>query len=201
MKVKICGLKTKEQVDVAVAYGADYLGFVFAKSKRQISPEKAKEITKNVPKEVKKVGVFVSPTQSDVEEIIQRAGLDMVQIHGASTTENFSVPLIRAIPVDGMEQEKRMEETAAEFLLFDAPPKQFVGGNGEVFDWQQLDTSAIKTKKIIIAGGLTPENVQQAKKRFDPYAVDVSSGVETNGVKDSTKIIAFLKKAKEEDHV
>lgn len=201
MKVKICGLKTKEQVDVAVAYGADYLGFVFAKSKRQISPEKAKEITKNVPKEVKKVGVFVSPTQSDVEEIIQRAGLDMVQIHGASTTENFSVPLIRAIPVDGMEQEKRMEETAAEFLLFDAPPKQFVGGNGEVFDWQQLDTSAIKTKKIIIAGGLTPENVQQAKQRFDPYAVDVSSGVETNGVKDSTKIIAFLKKAKEEDHV
>ncbi|OJG56142.1 hypothetical protein RV06_GL000258 [Enterococcus haemoperoxidus] len=199
--MKICGLKTKEQVDVAVAYGADYLGFVFAKSKRQISPEKAKEITKNVPKEVKKVGVFVSPTQSDVEEIIQRAGLDMVQIHGALTTENFSVPLIRAIPVDGMEQEKRMEETAAEFLLFDAPPKQFVGGNGEVFDWQQLDTSAIKTKKIIIAGGLTPENVQQAKQRFDPYAVDVSSGVETNGVKDSTKIIAFLKKAKEEDHV
>ena len=195
MKVKICGLKTKEQVDLAVAHGADYLGFVFAKSKRQISPEKVKEIARNVPKEVKKVGVFVSPTQSEVEEIIKRAGLDMVQIHGELTTENFSVPWIQAIPVDGMEQEKHLKETSAEFLLFDAPPKQFVGGNGEVFDWQQLDTSAIKTKKIIIAGGLTPENVQQAKQKFHPYAVDVSSGVETNGEKDPKKIIAFLERA------
>lgn len=195
MKVKICGLKTKEQVDVAVAHGADYLGFVFAKSTRQITPEEVKEITKNVPKEVKKVGVFVSPIQSEVEATIQQAGLDMVQIHGDLTTENYTVPLIRAIPVNGVDQEKYIKETSAEFLLFDAPPKQFVGGNGEVFDWRQLDTSSIKNKKIIIAGGLTPENVQQAKQRFNPYAVDVSSGVETNGVKDPKKIIAFLKKA------
>lgn len=195
MKVKICGLKTKEQVDIAVTHGADYLGFVFAKSTRQITPEEVKEITKNVPKEVKKVGVFVSPIQSEVEATIQQAGLDLVQIHGDLTTENYTVPLIRAIPVNGMDQEKYIKETSAEFLLFDAPPKQFVGGNGEVFDWQQLDTSSIKNKKIIIAGGLTPENVQQAKQRFNPYAVDVSSGVETNGVKDPKKIIAFLKKA------
>lgn len=194
MRVKICGLKTKEHVDFAVAHGVDYLGFVFAKSKRQITPEKAREIMKNVPKKVKKVGVFVSPTQLEVEAIIQLAGLDMVQIHGSLPTESFSVPLIRAIPVEGMEQEKRIKETTAEFLLFDAPPKQFVGGNGDVFDWQQLDTSAIKHKKIIIAGGLTPENVQYAKQKFSPYAVDVSSGVETNGVKDPQKMIAFLKK-------
>lgn len=195
MKVKICGLKTKEQVDVAVAYGADYLGFVFAKSKRQITPEKAKEITRNVPIGVKKVGVFVSPTRSEVETIIQQAGLDMVQIHGSLMAASYSVPLIRAIPVNGAAQEKLIQETTTEYLLFDAPPKQFVGGNGEVFDWQQLDTSSIKNKKIIIAGGLTPENVQQAKQKFNPYAVDVSSGVETNGEKDPKKIIAFLEKA------
>ncbi|EOH95682.1 hypothetical protein UAY_03108 [Enterococcus moraviensis ATCC BAA-383] len=195
MKVKICGLKTEEHVNTAVAYGANYLGFVFAKSKRQITLEKAREITKNVPKEVKKVGVFVSPSLSDVERIIQQAELDMVQIHGLLTADHFSVPLIRAVPVDGLTQEKLIQETTAEFLLFDAPPKQFVGGNGEVFDWQKLDTRSIKNKKIIIAGGLTPENVQKAKQTFDPYAVDVSSGVETNGEKDVEKIIAFLKKA------
>lgn len=195
MKVKICGLKTKEHVDVAVAHGADYLGFIFAESKRQITPEKAKKITKDVPKKVKKVGVFVSPTQSEVEETIQQAGLDMVQIHGSLAAAAFSVPLIRAIPVIEIELEKKIKDTTAEFLLFDAPPKRFVGGNGEVFDWQKLDTRFIKNKKIIIAGGLTSENVQKAKQIFDPYAVDVSSGVETNGVKDPKKIIAFLKKA------
>ncbi|ALS02174.1 N-(5'-phosphoribosyl)anthranilate isomerase [Enterococcus silesiacus] len=194
MKVKICGLKTKEHVDLAVNFGADYLGFVFAESKRQITPEKAKEITRNVPKEVKKVGVFVSPSYAEVETVIQQANLDIVQIHGILMTEKLSVPVIRAIPVNKAIQETLRQEPETDFLLFDAPPQEFVGGNGQVFDWQQLDTSLIKNRKIIIAGGLTTENVLQAKRRFNPYAVDVSSGVETNGVKDPEKIIAFLKK-------
>lgn len=195
MKVKICGLKTEEQVDTAVTNGADYLGFVFAESKRRVTPEQVKNITKIVPKKVKKVGVFVSPSLSEVEETVQRAGLDMVQIHGVLTTGKFSVPLIRAIPVAGVIQEKQIQEITTKFVLFDAPPQRFVGGNGRVFDWQQLDTSFLKNKKIIIAGGLTPANVQQAKQRFHPYAVDVSSGVETNGEKDLKKIIEFLKNA------
>jgi len=196
MKVKICGLKTEEHVNTAVAHGAEYLGFVFAESKRQISPEKVKEITKAVPKRVKKVGVFVSPSRSEVEWIVRQAGLDMVQIHGLLKAETFSVPLIRAIPVEGSSQEKLIQETSTEYVLFDAPPQRFVGGNGQVFDWSRLDTNSIKNKKIIIAGGLTSENVQQVKQLFDPYAVDVSSGVETNGEKDLNKIIAFLKKAR-----
>ncbi|MBM7687400.1 N-(5'-phosphoribosyl)anthranilate isomerase [Enterococcus ureilyticus] len=194
MKAKICGLKTKEHVDLAVTSGADYLGFVFAESKRRITPEKAKEITLNVPRKVKKIGVFVSPSYEEVETIIQQANLDMVQIHGALMTEKVSVPVIRAIPVNHAIQAALSQEPETEFLLFDAPPQKFVGGNGEVFDWQQLDTSIIKNKKVFIAGGLTAENVLQAKKRFNPYAVDVSSGVETNGVKDPAKIVAFLKK-------
>ncbi|MDA9471277.1 phosphoribosylanthranilate isomerase [Enterococcus sp. 5H] len=198
MKVKICGLKTKEHVDTAVRHGADYLGFVFAESKRQVTPEKVREITASVPKQVKKVGVFVSPNKSDVEAIIQSVGLDVVQIHGELKATQFSVPLIRAIAVDGTEQVNRIDSEKADYLLFDAPPKKFVGGNGEVFNWQQLDLTQINHKKIIIAGGLTIENVQQAKKQFHPYAVDVSSGVETNGEKDTQKIIAFLKQAKEE---
>ncbi|MEI5994224.1 phosphoribosylanthranilate isomerase [Candidatus Enterococcus mansonii] len=194
MKVKICGLKTQEQVDTAVAFGADYLGFVFAESPRQVIPEKVREITRNVPENVKKVGVFVSPSRLAVETIIQQAGLDRIQIHDELPATHFSVPLIRALSVD----ETMIETPTADYLLFDAPPKRFAGGNGEVFDWEKLDLSLLKDKKIIIAGGLTVANVQQAKKRFNPYAVDVSSGVETNGEKDLRKIKAFLEKAKEE---
>ncbi|OJG73585.1 hypothetical protein RV12_GL000600 [Enterococcus quebecensis] len=181
-------------MDAAVFHGADYLGFVFAKSKRQLSPEKVKEMTRDVPKGVKKIGVFVSPSQSTVETIIQQADLDMVQIHGELQAASYSVPLIRALSVE----DTVVQPMSAEYVLFDAPPKQFAGGNGEVFDWEKLDLSQLEEKKIIIAGGLTAENVQQVKKILDPYAVDVSSGVETNGEKDLQKISAFLKKAKEE---
>lgn len=201
MKVKICGLQTKEHVDLAVIHGTDYLGFVFANSPRQITSEQVKEIARDVPKEVKKVGVFVSPNRSEVEKIVQESGVDMIQIHGLLSAGNYSVPLIRAIPVNDTVTEFMVQKIPAEYLLFDAPPQHFVGGNGEVFDWQRLDTRHIQHKKIIIAGGLTAENVQQAKRIFNPYGVDVSSGVETNGEKDPNKIIAFLNKAKEELHV
>jgi phosphoribosylanthranilate isomerase len=198
MKVKICGLTTKEQVDTAVKKGADYLGFVFAESKRAIRPEKVKKITKEVPKNVKKVGVFVAPSDQEIETAIREAGLDMIQLHGKLVTGSYSVPVIQAIPVGSCEQEKMMKETTAEYLLFDALPQKFVGGNGKLFDWQQLNISKLKNKKIFIAGGLTSENVQEARVTFSPYAVDVSSGVETNGIKDLAKISEFLKKAKEE---
>lgn len=194
MKVKICGLKTLEHVEVAVAYGADYLGFVFAESKRQVSPKQVKTITKNVPKNIKKVGVFVAPSVEEVEAIIRQAGLDIVQIHGVQTLENYSVPMIQAVTVT----KRKMQLLQAQYVLFDAPPKTYVGGNGQTFDWHQLDRQLIHTKKCFIAGGLNKSNVQQAKAFFQPYAVDVSSGVESNGEKDRHKIIEFLKKAKEE---
>ncbi|MGG5342778.1 phosphoribosylanthranilate isomerase [Enterococcus sp. AZ192] len=198
MKAKICGLQTKEQVDTAVKNGADYLGFVFAESKRKISPDLVREITKDVPKTVKKVGVMVAPNYQEAEEIIQQAKLDMIQIHGMMATEHYSVPVIQAITVNSDEHIKMIQAVTTNYLLFDAPPQKFVGGNGQVFDWKKLDLDQLIDKKIIIAGGLTIENVQEAKERFSPYAVDVSSGVETNGVKDLKKIRAFLKKAKEE---
>lgn len=101
MKVKICGLKTLEHVEVAVAHGADYLGFVFAESRRQVSSTQVKKITKTVPKNIKKVGVFVTPTVAEVEAVIQQAALDFVQIHGVHTFEdNYSVPVIQAVTVE-----------------------------------------------------------------------------------------------------
>ncbi|MBP2098501.1 phosphoribosylanthranilate isomerase [Enterococcus rivorum] len=201
MKVKICGLKTKEQVDVAVVHGVDFLGFVFAESKRQIKAADVKKITTEVPKKVQKVGVFVSPSSQQLEEAIQEAMLDMVQIHGEMPEQKISVPYIRALPVDNLWITTVENEKEADYLLFDAPPKKYIGGNGEVFDWEVFDPKKVKDKKLFIAGGLTIENVQEAKRRFQPYAVDVSSGVETNGEKDLEKIAAFIKKAKEEFYV
>ncbi|MBL1228312.1 phosphoribosylanthranilate isomerase [Enterococcus sp. BWB1-3] len=199
MKVKICGLKTKEAVMAAVDGGADYIGFVFAESKRRVSAEQVRQITMDVPHTVRKVGVFVSPKIEEVEETIKTAGLDIVQIHGEYPEGTFSVPCILAGSVGRQTEPQIFEQMCrGDYLLFDAPVKQYAGGNGETFNWEELDLALFSDKKVFIAGGLTSENVQQAKAYFSPYAVDVSSGVEKDGEKDIAKIREFLKKAKED---
>ncbi|SEK53670.1 phosphoribosylanthranilate isomerase [Streptococcus equinus] len=190
-KVKICGLTTKEAVEVAVNSGADYIGFVFAKSKRQVGIKQASHLAQFIPKTVQKVGVFVSPTLMELQEAIVKVPLDLVQIHGEFSDEDFEkldVPSIRAIPV-----EKTLEEieTKADFLLFDAP----LAGSGKTFDWELLKNQVIE-KPYFLAGGLTVDNVKQAITFFRPYAVDVSSGVETDGKKDLLKIMRFIESVK-----
>jgi phosphoribosylanthranilate isomerase len=190
-KVKICGLSTKEAVEVAVNSGADYIGFVFAKSKRQVGIKQASHLAQFIPKTVQKVGVFVSPTLMELQEAIVKVPLDLVQIHGEFSDEDFEkldVPSIRAIPV-----EKTLEEiqTKADFLLFDAP----LAGSGKTFDWKLLKDENIE-KPYFLAGGLTVDNVKQAITFFRPYAVDVSSGVETDGKKDLLKIMRFIESVK-----
>lgn len=190
-KVKICGLTTREAVEVAVNSGADYIGFVFAKSKRQVGIKQASHLAQFIPKTVQKVGVFVSPTLMELQEAIVKVPLDLVQIHGEFSDEDFEkldVPSIRAIPV-----EKTLEEiqTKADFLLFDAP----LAGSGKTFDWELLKDENIE-KPYFLAGGLTVDNVKQAITFFRPYAVDVSSGVETDGKKDLLKIMRFIESVK-----
>ena len=190
-RVKICGLSTEEAVARAVAEGADFIGFVFAKSKRQVPLEKARDLAKAIPASVKTVGVFVSPSLEEVQTAIEAVPLDMVQIHGSFGEEAFSslsVPSIRAIQVHS---DLTDLQTKADYLLFDAP----LAGSGQTFDWQTLDTSQL-TKPFFIAGGLHAQNVAQAIAQFQPYAVDVSSGVETDGQKDVDKISQFIKGAK-----
>lgn len=197
--IKICGLSTTEAVETAVQGGADYLGFVFAKSPRQVTAEQVKKITATVPAAIKKVGVFVSPSRDEVEETIQAAGLDLVQIHGELLTEAVSVPIIRAVSI---RKSEALPQTGIEaYLLLDAPPAKYMGGNGAVFDWQAVNPNELPQDTLFIAGGLTPENVAAAIQYFQPLAVDVSSGVETNGKKDHKKITAFCQAVKEETHV
>lgn len=190
-KVKICGLSTVEAVETAVLAGADYIGFVFAESKRQVSLEQAQELAKRVTGKTKIVGVFVSPSLEDLEQAIGQVPLDMVQIHGTFDEvliPLISVPVIRAIQLSDQEAQVSSQ---ADYLLFDAP----VAGSGQTFDWDLLKDQKIQ-QDFFIAGGLTVDNVRQARETFQPYALDVSSGVETDGCKDIEKIKAFIEGAK-----
>ena len=190
-KVKICGLSTVEAVETAVLAGADYIGFVFATSKRQVSLEQAQELAKRVTGKTKIVGVFVSPSLEDLELAIGRVPLDIVQIHGTfdeALMPKISVPVIRAIQLSAQEAQVT---SLADYLLFDAP----VAGSGQTFDWDLLKDQKIQ-QNFFIAGGLTVDNVRQARETIQPYALDVSSGVETDGRKDIEKIKAFIKGAK-----
>ena len=190
-KVKICGLSTKEAVETAVSAGADYIGFVFAPSKRQVTLEQAAELANLIPSNINKVGVFVSPSRAQLLEAIEKVGLDLVQVHGQVADdlfENLPCVSIQAVQVDG---EGHVPHSRADYLLFDAP----VAGSGQTFDWDQLDTTGI-AQPFFIAGGLKEDNVVKAIQHFTPYAVDVSSGVETDGQKDHEKIRRFIERVK-----
>ena len=190
-KVKICGLSTASAVETACRAGADYIGFVFAESRRRVSLEQAQKLAALVPATVQKVGVFVSPSLTELQEAISVANLDLVQIHGDFDEDlltQIGRPVIRAYQVKGALKDVSQQ---ADYLLFDAP----LAGSGQTFDWQVFDKSQIH-QPFFIAGGLNAGNVQEAIQHFAPYAVDVSSGVETDGQKDLEKIKEFIERVK-----
>ena len=190
-KVKICGLSNIEAVETAVSAGADYIGFVFAPSKRQVTVEQAIELVKFIPSHIQTVGVFVSPSRAELLEAVDKVGLDFAQVHGQVVDklfENLPCGSIQAVQID---EGGDVPNSQADYLLFDAP----VAGSGQTFDWGQLDTTEL-SQPFFIAGGLNEDNVEEAIQHFTPYAVDVSSGVETNGQKDHEKIRRFIERVK-----
>jgi len=190
-KVKICGLSNIEAVETAVSAGTDYIGFVFAPSKRQVTVEQAIELAKFIPSHIQKVGVFVSPSRTELLEAVDKVGLDFVQVHGRVVDklfENLPCGSIQAVQVD---EGGHVPNSQADYLLFDAP----VAGSGQTFDWGQLDTAEL-SQPFFIAGGLNEDNVEEAIQHFSPFAVDVSSGVETDGQKDHEKIRRFIERVK-----
>jgi len=186
-RIKFCGLREREHVEAAVRL-ADYIGFVFAKSKRQVTLEEAARLRRDIPSTVQVVGVFVSPTYQQVTDAVEQVALDLVQIHGVIPDGELPVPVIQAIPVTDIAE----IEQQTEYLLVDAP----VAGSGETFDWSR-DIQA--DRPLFIAGGLTAGNVGEAIKRYHPFAVDVSSGIETDGRKDPIKMQAFADAVKERE--
>lgn len=195
-QVKICGLKYRPDIEVAVANGAEMIGFVFAPSKRQVTPDQARILAQGIPDSVKKVGVFVNESPAEINRIAAMVPLDIVQCHGKETEADLAEiehPTIKAFQVKDGKINGDLTAFPDSLILLDAP----IAGLGETFDWQAIVNSELPKERLIIAGGLNIDNVTAAIEQFQPFAVDVSSGVETNGTKDPEKIITFIQKAKE----
>jgi len=211
--IKICGIRDKTHALAAVEAGVDFIGLVFAPSKRQVSPAKACEIASDVKKSsdtTKVVGVFVNAPSFQVNELADFCALDWVQLSGDESWEYCSEvvrPVIKTIRIDRQSpQELYAELSAGDKLL---PHQSFIalldsrvegkyGGTGENFDWD-LAQEVAKRFPVIIAGGLDPRNVARLIERVSPWGVDVSSGVETGGVKDIAKIRAFIEAVRKAD--
>lgn len=196
MLVKICGITTSETAEAAAAAGADFIGFVFAASRRKITPERAKMIARSLSSSVKTVGVFVNETVEQMVNIAEYVGLDYLQLHGdegEAVSKQLPRPVIKAFSVKD-KSIKNIMNYPCDYYLIDSPG----GGTGKSFDWKLLDKFNLDASKLILAGGLNPENVQEAIRVVKPAGVDVSSGVETNGAKDIKKIKQFIHAAKNE---
>jgi phosphoribosylanthranilate isomerase len=198
--VKICGLTRDEDVKFAVASGADAIGFVFTNSPRRIGPETACRLGGYVPKGVLRVGLFLDQDRSEIEAVLKSVPLDVLQFHGSETEQEcsaFDLPWLKAVAMqdDGSARQAEHDYPGAMGLLLDSHKTGQRGGSGKVFDWS---LSAPVSKPVWLAGGLNVKNVGQAIRTVRPFAVDVSSGVESSpGIKDAAKITAFFKAVRE----
>lgn len=193
-RIKICGMQTENDIAMANAFSPDYVGFVFAESKRRVKMQQAEEMKRALKPSIKAVGVFVNQPLDEVAELCRRGIIDMVQLHGEETTaychalkERICIPVICVTPVSTQVSKPRFE---GDYFLYDTASAAR-GGVGQAFDWSLLHDTDMKN--AFLAGGLTPENVGNAVRSVKPFAVDVSSGVETNGQKDAEKIRRFMK--------
>ncbi|MEW6658456.1 MAG: phosphoribosylanthranilate isomerase [Thermodesulfobacteriota bacterium] len=202
VRVKICGITNLEDALLAAELGADALGFIFyPPSPRSVEPDAARAIIAQLPPFVTTVGVFVDEDAAKVKDLAAHLGLDWLQLHGQETPEYCRALDRRVIKVFRIRDAASLErlhdyQGAAQAFLLDTYKKGVVGGTGEVFDWD-LAREARKYGPIILAGGLTPENVAQAIAAAQPQAVDVASGVEAYpGKKDPEKLRAFFAKVR-----
>ena len=199
VKVKICGLRRKEDIEYANELKPDYVGFVFAKSKRQVEVEQALYLISFLDKEIKTVGVFVNEPVENVLKIAQTLNLDVLQFHGDETQDyvdnfkNFTV--WKAIRIKDKEDLEKTKEFRVNSFVFDTLTKKEYGGTGKTFNWEVLKGFELNVP-IILAGGLNENNVEEAIKIVNPYGVDVSSGVETEGYKDFKKMKSFIEKVR-----
>ncbi len=199
-RVKICGITRKEDALHAVHAGADALGFVFyPKSPRCIDPEQARTIISALPPFVSAVGLFVNEGQKRIHEIASFSGIDVIQLHGDEAPQDCVVNgyrVVKALRVRDQDSLSAADRYGVSALLLDAWAPDQYGGTGRTFNWQLAARLAAR-RPVVLAGGLTPENVAQAIAAVHPYGVDVSSGVESSpGRKDPAKLAAFIANAK-----
>jgi len=198
--VKICGLREVEHVRAAVEAGADFVGFVFAPTRRYIAPEQVSAIARELPRSVPRVGLFVNEARETVREIFAVCALDYVQLCGDETPEYcaaLDLPVVKSLRVRGADVVAEVERYAptSRWIQLDGFQPGAYGGTGTSFDWR-LARELTSTYRIMLAGGLSAENVGDAIAIARPWGVDVSSGVETDGQKDVAKIRAFVAAAR-----
>lgn len=203
-RIKICGITRPEDARIAVESGADAIGLVFyAPSPRNLDPEQARAIVAALPPFVTAVGLFVDPTRDQVEAVLRRCPLGLLQFHGDEAPAfcgGFGLPYIKAARVraDVDLVQYLSPYHAAQGWLLDAYHDQLYGGTGESFDWKLIPQDL--ARPVILSGGLAPDNVGAAVRQVRPWAVDVSSGVEASkGIKDAAKIAAFIAGVKNEN--
>ncbi len=195
VRVKICGITNIEDALLAVGLGADALGFVFAPSPRKISPEVAREIIEALPPFVSRVGVFVNQVRDKVEKIAHLCNLDVLQLHGEESSaycKAFELKVIKALRVKDSSVLDVMSKYEVDAFLLDTFVGDKHGGTGKTFNWK-IAGEAKSFGEVILSGGLTPKNIDEAIVDVEPYGVDVSSGVEAYpGKKDPEKLRAFF---------
>ncbi|GAA4708988.1 phosphoribosylanthranilate isomerase [Brevibacillus fulvus] len=213
-KVKICGIKNEQTLRQLTERKADYIGFVFAESRRKLFPEEAGRLLAAVPGHPPAVGVFVNPTIDALEDTLRLADLQVIQLHGQETAafcqevkERFGLPIWKAIPVAALgklQLDLEAYKPTVEAFLFDTHDAALAGGTGKRFAWEQiprLKELVGASHQAIIAGGINLDNVRELLDKYAPELIDVSSGVETDGVKDSEKIEQFMQRVKQDVHI
>lgn len=197
-KIKICGLTRRQDIDAVNWARPDYIGFVFAKSRRQIGPELAKQLKDSLDPDIQAVGVFVDAPMEEIEEICRRGIIDVIQLHGNESgayiealRQRTGLPVIKAVSMKEGVTVEELEAIPADYLLLD----QGKGGTGQTFDWELIPKLS---RPFFLAGGLSPDNLEEAAQRIRPYGVDLSSGVETEGKKDREKILQAVRSVKYE---
>ena len=190
VKIKICGIKRLEDVEMVNRYKPDYIGFVFADSKRKVSHDLAKELRNNLDSDIIPVGVFVDSPQDEILKLFDDGIIEIAQLHGSESEQyildlkkrtNGELKIINAIEMTQEIDLLKYNDSSSDYLLLDSGK-----GSGKTFDWS-LIRKDIK-KEFFLAGGLNSENVAPAINEFNPYAIDLSSSLETDGFKDENKI-------------
>jgi len=199
-QVKICGITNRDDAHVAAEAGADMIGLIFyPPSPRYVTPEQARTIVESVPPTLPAAGVFVNETWETVSRVAQESGIQIVQLHGEESPEmcrQLPWRVVKTFRFSAHVRPEMMADYAVEAFLIEGFHANFYGGVGSRADWQQVATLHAYGR-IILAGGLTPDNVQEAIRVVQPYAVDVGSGVEAApGKKDWQKVQAFISRAK-----
>ncbi len=194
MKLKLCGLRLPQDVEIVNEASPDYIGFIFAPSKRYIEPSRAAELGRGLEKDIKKVGVFVNEAAASVLQTAETAGLDVIQLHGDEDGEYirllrqaFTGEIWKAVRVRSSADVKAAEALPADMLLYDSFVKGEYGGSGKRADLNAI-TAANPSRPFFLAGGINAENIDRILNAVTPYGLDISSGFETGGVKDRAKL-------------